>query len=80
MEVTEKTHRAAEQFAKTKNLDIVTYIGKFDGYPTYNATSEALKGTIYGYPMYIFVNQTEKGYECRFTNQEETKKIMKMQK
>ncbi|MCR4829228.1 MAG: hypothetical protein K5864_07190 [Bacteroidales bacterium] len=80
MEANEKTRKAAERFAKSKNLDIVTYVGKFDGYPTYNATSEALKRTIYGFPIYIYVNQTEKGYECRFTTLEETQKIMKRKK
>lgn len=71
---------SAKEFAEKINLDIVTYVGEYDGYPAYNATSEMLKGTCHGFPIYILVRKNEGKYECRFTTQEESLIIMKMRK
>lgn len=80
MEANLDTQIAAKRFAQRANLDIVTYVGVYDGYPAYNATNEMLKGTCYGFPIYILVRKNEDRYECRFTTHEESLKIMSMKK
>lgn len=76
MEANETSLKAATRFANNSKLDIVTYIGKYDEYLAYSATSEALKDTCHGFPVYILVRQAKDGYECRYTTQEETLNIM----
>lgn len=74
MKRTEKTDKAANEYAVTKGFDSAEYLCEYKDKVAYSAKSKALENTYYGYPNFVFV---ENGMYCRLATNTEANQMFK---
>ena len=73
MEKTDRTDRAVNRFAAQLKYEITKYRCQYKDWLVYHATSKTLKGTFYGYPIFVIIRAD---YCCRLATPDEVLDIM----
>ena len=68
---------AATAFASINGYDIITYVTAYKKCLVFEASTQALQGAIYGYPIYIIV---DKNLLCRYASIDECHQIMRAER
>jgi len=77
MKQSERTDRAAERFAAQFDYELIKFKCHYKDWLVYHATSDTLKGTFYGYPIFVIIRAD---YCCRLATPDEVLDIMEILK
>ena len=73
MEQSERTDRAVKRFAAKLNYELIKFKCQYKDYLAYNVSSESLRGTFYGLPIFVIIRAD---YCCRLATPDEVLDIM----